>query len=192
MRNEPRRQEPVGRVGADAPRLDQLIVSAILAVSVLVFAGLIWLIYFHQSSGESAAFYRMLPACNALFNALSAACLIGGYRAVRRRKILLHRRFMLSALAFSALFLTGYVLYHSAYGDTKFAGTGPIRPVYFTILISHIVLTMACLPAILLTVFFALSSRFDRHRRIARYALPIWLYVSVTGVAIFAMLRAYA
>ncbi len=99
---------------------------------------------------------------------------------------------MLSALAFSALFFTGYVVYHSAHGDTKFLATGVIRTVYFTILISHIVLTMACLPAILLTVFFALTSRFDRHRRIARYALPIWLYVSVTGVLIFAMLRVYS
>lgn len=100
--------------------------------------------------------------------------------------------FMITAFLFSALFLAGYIVYHSLHGDTKFTGTGSVRTLYFTILISHIVCTPIALPLILTTFYFALTKKFSRHKKIARIVLPIWLYVSVTGVVIFFMLRAHS
>jgi putative membrane protein len=133
-----------------------------------------------------------LPALNAFLNACSACALAAGYRAIRRGDRATHIRFMLSAVAFSALFLVSYVVYHNFHGDTRFPGQGLIRPVYFFILVSHILLSIAALPMILSTLFYAASARFGSHRRIARATLPIWLYVSVTGVVVFALLRLYA
>ena len=163
---------------------------AIGALSILVAAFLIWLIYF---KGREAApdWIASLPAANATFNSLSALCLIGGYINIRRKRIAIHKRFMLSAATFSALFLVSYITYHYFHGDTHFPGQGWIRPVYFFILITHIGLSMVALPIIFATLFFALTSSFQRHRKIARWTFPIWLYVSVTGVLVFAILRAY-
>jgi len=99
---------------------------------------------------------------------------------------------MVSALVSSALFLITYVVYHNAHGDTPFQGAGLIRPIYFFILISHILLTTVALPLILVTFFFALTSKFDAHMKIARITLPAWLYVSVTGVLIFFLLKIFS
>lgn len=129
-----------------------------------------------------------LPALNASLNATSAALLVTGYLLIRRRRIALHRACMLAALLSSTLFLVSYVIYHANVGSRPFAGTGPIRLVYFTILITHVVLAVAILPLSLVTVSRALGGRFDRHVRIARWTLPLWLYVSVTGVVIYVML----
>ncbi len=104
----------------------------------------------------------------------------------------IHKRFMIAALVSSALFLITYVIYHNAHGDTPFQGAGFIRPIYFFILISHILLTTVALPLILVTFFFALTSKFDAHRKIARITLPAWLYVSVTGVMIFFLLKTFS
>jgi putative membrane protein len=98
---------------------------------------------------------------------------------------------MLGALASSALFLVSYIVYHSVHGDSKFQGQGAIRPFYFVILVSHIVLSALVLPLIFTSFFYSLSGRFPQHRRVARLALPVWLYVSVTGVLVFVMLRSY-
>jgi putative membrane protein len=98
---------------------------------------------------------------------------------------------MLSALGSSAMFFVGYVVYHSFHGDTKFAGAGGVRPVYFLVLITHIVLSAVVVPMILTSLYLALSGRLATHKRVARWTLPIWLYVSVTGVVIFVMLKAY-
>ncbi|MEM8931027.1 MAG: DUF420 domain-containing protein, partial [Acidobacteriota bacterium] len=103
----------------------------------------------------------------------------------------LHKRLMLGGVGFSALFLVTYLTYHHYHGDTPFPGQGWIRPVYFAILISHIVLSIAMLPMILLTLYHALGGRFAQHKAIARKTLPIWLYVSVTGVVIFFLLSSY-
>ena len=98
---------------------------------------------------------------------------------------------MLGALGASAVFLVSYIVYHSVHGDTKFAGQGAIRPLYFFILISHIALSAVVLPLIFSSFFFSLSGRFPQHKKISRYTMPVWLYVSVTGVLVFALLRAY-
>jgi putative membrane protein len=162
-----------------------------IITSALVIGFLLWLIYLKQTPGSSSgtASDSVLPAVNAMLNALSACSLVTGFIFIRRGQINLHRAFMLGALFFSALFLISYIAYHNTHGDTPFRGTGAVRPIYFFILISHILLTVVALPVILTTLFLALTGRFKAHRRIARITLPAWLYVSVTGVVIFFMLR---
>lgn len=129
-----------------------------------------------------------LPAVNAALNATSAVLLTAGYLAIRRRRINLHRACMLSALGVSVLFLTSYLFYHYHTGSTAFAGEGWVRPVYFAILIPHTILAATIVPLALVTVYRALRRDFARHRRIARFTLPVWLYVSVTGIVVYLML----
>jgi uncharacterized membrane protein YozB (DUF420 family) len=129
-----------------------------------------------------------LPALNATLNAIASVLLLCGYVMIRRRRIETHRKFMLAAFATSALFLVSYVVYHANIGSRPFTGQGPIRYVYFAILITHVVLAAAVLPMALITLTHALRERFDRHRRIARWTWPIWMYVSVTGVVVYLML----
>jgi putative membrane protein len=164
------------------------LVIAVLSLAVAAF--LIWLIYF-KGRETAPDWVASLPAANAAFNSLSALCLVFGYINIRRRRIAVHQRFMLSAAGFSALFLISYITYHYFHGDTKFPGQGWIRPVYFFVLISHITLSMVALPLIFATLYFALTRGFQIHRKIARWTFPIWLYVSVTGVVVFLVLRAY-
>src|SRR5258708_31051584 len=161
---------------------------AMVTLSAAIAAFPIWLIYF---KGKVAApdWVRALPAANASFNSLSALCLICGYINIRRGDRVVHRRFMLTATVFSALFLISYVTYLFFHGDTLFPGHGWVRPVYFFILISHIGLSIVALPLILAALWFGLGSQFRVHRRIARWTFPIWLYVSVTGVIVFAFLK---
>lgn len=129
-----------------------------------------------------------LPALNATFNALASVCLVTGWVLIRQKRREAHRACMLAALALSAAFLTSYVIYHLNVGSVPFQKPGLIRTVYLTILFTHIVLAVAIVPLVLVTVSRALAAQFDRHRRIARWTLPLWLYVSVTGVVIYVML----
>ena len=129
-----------------------------------------------------------LPALNACLNASSALLLATGYVLIRRGRRDAHKRVMLAALACSALFLTSYLVYHAQVGSVRFRGQGPIRTVYFTILLTHTVLAVAIVPLVGMTLVPALRGRFDRHRRLARITLPLWAYVSVTGVVIYWML----
>ena len=129
-----------------------------------------------------------LPAVNATLNGLAAVLLVCGYVLVRRKQFEQHRRAMLGAFATSVLFLISYVVYHANAGSRPFPGQGPIRSVYFTILITHVILAAAIVPMALVTLSRALGRRYDAHRRIARWTLPVWLYVSVTGVVVYLML----
>jgi uncharacterized membrane protein YozB (DUF420 family) len=129
-----------------------------------------------------------LPALNAVLNGTAAVFLICGYILIRGGRRQLHKRCMLGALVTSALFLVSYVIYHFNTGSRPFPGQGPIRIVYFTILITHVVLAATILPLALTTTARGLWAHYDRHVRIARWTLPIWLYVSVTGVVIYVML----
>jgi uncharacterized membrane protein YozB (DUF420 family) len=131
--------------------------------------------------------YSQLPALNASLNALATVFLIVGYVFIRRRDMRRHRACMLTALVASALFLTSYLVYHAEVGSVPFKGQGTIRVLYLAILLTHIVLAAIILPLALITVSRAFTRRFDRHRRIARWTLPLWLYVSVTGVVIYLM-----
>jgi uncharacterized membrane protein YozB (DUF420 family) len=129
-----------------------------------------------------------LPAVNASLNALASVFLVAGYLLIRNGRRRAHKRCMLMALGTSAVFLTSYVVYHANAGSVPFRGTGAIRGVYFAVLIPHIVLAAAILPLALVTTARGLRADFGRHRRIARWTLPLWLYVSVTGVIVYLML----
>ncbi len=129
-----------------------------------------------------------LPTLNAALNATSAALLVSGFLFIRRKRVASHRACMIAAFVCSTIFLLSYVYYHARVGSVKFTGQGWVRGVYFTILVSHVGLAAAVVPLALLTLFRAARGEFDRHRRIARITLPIWLYVSVTGVLVYLML----
>jgi uncharacterized membrane protein YozB (DUF420 family) len=129
-----------------------------------------------------------LPTLNAALNGVAAVLLLFGYRFIRAQRVAAHRACMIGAFTTSALFLVSYVVYHANVGSRPFTGQGPIRAVYFTVLITHVVLAGLIVPLALVTLSRALRGRFDRHRRIARWTLPLWLYVSVTGVIVYVML----
>lgn len=135
------------------------------------------------------AWVTALPTVNALLNSLCAILLVAGYRMIRSGRVDAHRACMAAALVVSALFLTSYLVYHYNVGATPFGHQGEwVRPLYFLILLSHTVLAMAVAPMVLITVYRAVTEDFTRHRRMARWTLPIWLYVSVTGVVVYVML----
>lgn len=129
-----------------------------------------------------------LPAVNATLNATSAVLLLLAYGAIRAHDVERHRKLMLSAAAVSTVFLVCYVVYHARVGSVRFTGQGPVRTLYFAILISHTLLAVAIVPLVLRTLFLGLKGRVPQHRRIARWTFPLWLYVSITGVVIYAML----
>ena len=129
-----------------------------------------------------------LPAVNASLNAISTMLLLTGYVFIRRGERQKHKACMIAALVTSTLFLTSYVIYHAQVGSVPFKGTGWIRTVYFAVLIPHVILAAAIVPPILITASRGLSAKYDKHRRIARWTLPLWLYVSVTGVIVYLML----
>lgn len=160
-------------------------------VSTLALSLLAWLLVLrgHSASGDALSF---MPAVNASFNACATLLLLAGYRAIKTKNRRLHKRLMISAFCASSLFLVGYIAYHYVHGDTKFLGQGVIRPIYFSILASHVLLSMAVVPLALAAFYYAFQSRWVIHKKITRILYPIWLYVSVTGVVIFFLLRAHS
>ncbi len=166
-------------------------ILVILGTSAAVLVVLLGIIYGHGRAAWAPSWLALLPALNAVLNATSATFLVLAYRAIRRRDVVTHAKRVLVSLGASALFLVSYIAYHAAIGDTKFGGHGAVRPLYFFILVTHVVLSAVALPLIFVSLFFSLSGRFARHRAIARYTFPVWLYVSVTGVVVYAMLRCY-
>lgn len=167
------------------------IVVAIVALSAGASLFLAWLVYFHAPVDLAGTHLTFLPALNAILNTCCTIALLFGLHFIRRREITAHRNSMFTAFLFSSLFLACYIANYALHGESHFHGQGIIRPAYFSLLISHISLSVLALPMILITFFFALSGRFIFHRRIARYTYPIWLYVSVTGVIVYAMLAVY-
>jgi uncharacterized membrane protein YozB (DUF420 family) len=129
-----------------------------------------------------------LPAVNATLNALSGILLLAGYVLIRRRRIEQHRKVMLVAFATSSLFLVCYIVYHAQVGSVRFTRQGFVRPLYYTILVTHVTLAASVVPLALITLTRGLKGRFSQHRRIARWTFPIWLYVSVTGVLVYVLL----
>lgn len=173
-------------------------VAAILAACAAASLFLLWLIYIHPAADASRGQLAFLPALNALLNGLSAAALMVGYRFIKARRrqpqrvVALrtaHRAFMLTALAFSTLFLLSYILHHYLHGDVFYPAHAPLRLVYLPLLASHILLAIVALPLVLVTFFFSLTGQISQHRKVARWTFPLWLYVSVTGVVTYAMLR---
>jgi uncharacterized membrane protein YozB (DUF420 family) len=129
-----------------------------------------------------------LPAVNASLNALSGILLLVGYVLIRRRRIDTHRKVMVAAFVTSSIFLVCYVVYHAQVGSVPFTRQGFVRPLYFTILVTHVTLAAAVVPLALITLSRGLKARYERHRTIARWTFPIWLYVSVTGVLVYVLL----
>lgn len=166
-------------------------IGVIALISGAAFAFLIWLIYFKGGSDYSSALITSLPALNALLNASSAVLIVLGYKAIRERKFRKHMKLMLTAFVTSTFFLISYVIYHNFHGSTSFEGEGLIRPIYFFILITHIVLSAVVVPFILTSFYFAFSGKLVRHRKFSKITLPVWLYVSVTGVLIFLILNLF-
>ncbi|MGH7933881.1 MAG: DUF420 domain-containing protein [Candidatus Binataceae bacterium] len=133
-----------------------------------------------------SSYFWLAPFISVL-NAIAAVLLLAGFYCIRRKWVRAHRAFMLSAFAISIVFLVSYLIYHYHVGDVRFQGYGWVRPVYFTILVSHIILAAGILPLVLITLRYALRGRFRSHRRIARWTWPIWVYVSITGVVVYLM-----
>lgn len=164
-------------------------IAIILAVSATATLFLFWLIYVHPASDASRVRLAFLPALNAVMNGLSATALLMGFTFIRSRRIAAHRVSMITAFVFSTLFLVGYILHHALHGDVRYPVHAAYRSVYLPLLVSHIILATVTLPLVLVTFFFSLSGRFPQHRRVARWTFPLWLYVSVTGVITYVMLR---
>jgi putative membrane protein len=163
----------------------------IMIISSIAFLFLVWLLYFREGTENWPAYVNQLPTVNAIFNSIATIFLLLGFISIKNRKFKTHMRYMIAAFIMSCLFLVSYVVYHNFVGHTPFPGQGWIRPVYFTILISHIILSAAVVPLILSSFYFSFAGKFETHRRVSKFTLPVWLYVSVTGVAIYFILNAY-
>jgi putative membrane protein len=165
-------------------------IAAILVISAGATVFLFWLIYVHPAPDAASVRLTFLPALNALLNGLSATALLIGYTFIRSRRIKAHRAAMLTAFAFSTLFLACYIANYALHGESHYPGHSMVRTVYLVILTSHVLLSVIALPLVLVTFFFSLTGRIPTHRKVARWTFPIWLYVSVTGVIVYAMLAA--
>lgn len=163
-------------------------IVAILLVSAAATAFLFWLIYIHPAAASSTQ-YAFLPALNAILNGLAAVSLLIGYTFIRAHRMRAHRASMITAFVFSTLFLASYILHHALHGDVRYPAHAALRSVYLPLLASHIILATIALPLVLVTFFFSLSGRIPQHRKVARWTFPLWLYVSVTGVITYMMLR---
>lgn len=161
-------------------------------VSIAALGLLTWLLVLRGGARDAGGVdLRFMPAVNAVLNGTAAVLLVTGRVAIAKKRADVHRYLMVSAFAMSALFLVGYLAYHAVHGDTKFGGTGALRVVYLLILASHVLLSAGVVPMALAAFWFAWKRRFDRHTRVTRVLHPVWLYVSVTGVAVYLMLRPY-
>ncbi len=169
------------------------VVAAIIAISVVASGFLAWLVYYHQPTDVAGTHLAFLPALNAFFNALCTVALLFGFRYIWHGDIVRHRVSMFTAFFFSSLFLVSYITNHAMHGDQRFPASHPAaRFLYLWVLLTpHILASVVALPMILITFFFSLTGRFPLHRKIARYTFPLWLYVSVSGVFVYAMLAAY-
>ncbi|MGD0940099.1 MAG: DUF420 domain-containing protein [Terracidiphilus sp.] len=163
-------------------------IGAILAISAAATVFLFWLIYVHPAAASNSQ-YAFLPALNALLNGLSAVTLLIGYTFIKARRVAAHRAAMITAFGFSTLFLISYILHHALHGDVRYPAHAALRSIYLPLLASHIILAVVALPLILVTFFFSLTGRIPQHRKVARWTFPLWLYVSITGVVTWAMLR---
>lgn len=157
-------------------------------VSVVALAVLAYLLLLRHGSGDPSRL-AFMPAINASFNGLAAILLVLGVSAIKKKQVARHQKLMLAAFASSAFFLVGYLAYHYVHGDTKYPGTGGLRVAYLVLLASHVLLSLPVVPMCLAAFYFAFRRRFETHKKITRILFPMWLYVAVTGVVVFLMLR---
>jgi putative membrane protein len=162
-------------------------VNAVVSAAALALLG--WLLLVHRG-GESRPEVAFLPAVNAALNATATVLLVAGRAAIKRKNVVAHRRIMIASFATSSLFLVSYLTYHYLHGDTRYAGHGAMRGLYLAVLASHVLLSTAIVPLALSAFYFAFRRAFATHKKVTRVLWPIWLYVSITGVVIYFMLRA--
>lgn len=169
------------------------VILGIVGISALASLFLAWLVYYHPPTDVAGTHLAFLPALNALLNAVCTVFLLVGFRHIRRREITAHRNSMFGAFVVSSVFLVAYITNHVLHGDTLFPKSHPLaRQIYLWVLLTpHILLAVVALPLILITFFLSLSGRFPAHRKLARWTFPLWLYVSVSGVIVYAMLAAF-
>lgn len=169
------------------------VIAAIIGVSAIASLFLAWLVYYHPPVDAAGTHLTFLPALDAILNALCALFLVLGFRYIKRREITAHRNSMFAAFIVSSAFLVAYVANHVLHGDMLFPTSHPTTRIIYlwVLLLPHIFLAVVALPLILITFFLSLTGRFPAHRKLARYTFPIWLYVSVSGVVVYAMLAAY-
>ena len=177
-------EEPPTKTGGDAALFTAITVVSLVAVAIIAY------VLFGTRPAPADGSLTFMPALNATLNALAATLQVAGLLAIKARRRDLHRGLMLGALGASALFLVGYLVYHYVHGDTPYPQDAPYRGVYLAVLLTHVVGSILVVPMILLTFARALQERFDKHRKVAKVTLPLWLYVSVTGILVFVMLRA--
>ena len=173
----------------------RLAIATILVLSAAALAFLFWLIYVHPAMDAAHRELTFLPALDALLNGLSATALLMGFAFIRGPKtwagrIKAHRAAMMTAFGFSVLFLVFYITNYALHGESHYPGHSVVRTIYLIILVSHILLSMICLPLVLITFFLSLTGRIPIHRKVARWTFPVWLYVSITGVVVYGMLAA--
>ncbi|AYA38729.1 DUF420 domain-containing protein [Hymenobacter oligotrophus] len=162
-----------------------------IALGVIIPIAVAVLYYFPQLFRIEGADVSFLPAVNAGLNSLTAVCLVLGYYFIRNKDVAKHRTMMGTAFLLGSIFLVSYVVYHSQAETTRFGGEGLIRYVYYFVLLTHILLAAVTVGLVLFTLYFAISNQFAKHRKIARWTYPIWLYVSVTGVIVYFMIAPY-
>lgn len=165
------------------------VVKLSLSLGIIIIGFLCWWIYLREGSANSSILVQQLPMLNAFLNSLTALLLIWGYHSIKNGEKKRHKHIMLIATFTSFCFLVSYLVYHYYQGDTRFLGQGFIRYTYFSILISHVLLSIVQVPLILMTLIFAFTEKFATHKKIAPWTYWIWLYVSVTGVLVFIFLK---
>jgi putative membrane protein len=163
------------------------VIFGILGVSAAASALICWLVYFHAPTDVAGTHLRSLPLVNAVLNGLATIALVTGFEEIRKRRILHHRASMSFAFLFSSIFLVCYLVNYTLHGETRFNRFNPWWHFYRDLLVSHIVLSTVALPLVLITFFLSLTGRFHAHKRLAHWTLPIWLYVSVSGVVVYLM-----
>lgn len=163
--------------------------SVIGVLSLVIISFLVWLIYFKTPHTSTGSWVSLLPATNALLNSISFILLCCGLYFIKNGHRALHIKCMISATFTSFLFVVSYITYHHFHGDTKFLATGIVKYVYFSILISHILLSIPLVPLVLATLWNAYKKNFETHKKLARITFPIWVYISVTGVLIYLILN---
>lgn len=177
-------------MSASHPATDRKAIIAIGAVSLLVFAAVVVLSLLPKAESIPGWATR-LPALNATLNSICTVLLVASWVAIKRGRPDLHKKLNLTTFALSSAFLVSYVIFHAFGTETRYPADHPWRPVYLTILISHIILAAGVLPLVLLSFYWALVGQFERHRRVVRYSFPIWLYVTTTGVIVYLMISPY-
>jgi putative membrane protein len=160
----------------------------VAATTLLVLGAIATVMWGHRPPDAPGPVPALIPTVNAALNATSTILLVTGWLCIRRRWVAAHRACMLAAFAASAAFLVGYLMHHARVGSVAFGGEGALRALYFAVLVPHIVLSAVVLPLALVTLWYAWRGHFVRHRRLARWTLPVWLYVSVSGVTVYWML----